>query len=284
MSHMDRIQVVRTAGTVIPLDQTMLDPDMYAEPNVGLGSATEEAKMAGLQSVLQNQIQIINMLGMSNPFVGAHNVYNTLEDMTIGFGLDNVGRYFNYVDTAAEQAFAQQKMQEQQEAERNGKPIDPGLAMVQAEQVKSQTKQMTDIINARTEALRLKFESLKAISDDDFRRDQMEQALWIEAGKIFASTGVKLDTNAVTREQAIPRPPSTDIETVAHSADAGLPAVPPAPQAAPEPPPLPQQQSPAEGPSSPSGPQGEPPPGGGSGPPGGPGPDQMPSPPMGNGQ
>lgn len=271
IEHLDRIQVIRTMGTLVPIDQMFLDPDMYAEPNVGLGSVSDDMKMMGLQGTLTNQINIIKMLGINNPFVGAHNVYNTLEDLTVGFGLDNVGRYYNYVDQKAEAMFAQQQAQQQAQKDAAGKPIDPGLALVQAEQVKSQTKQMTDIINARTEALNLKLESLKALSDDDFRRDKMAQDLYIAAGQIFGQFGAKLDTNAVQREQNAARPPNVDIDTVATSADQGLPPVPSAPQAAPMPPPLPPQSQPQPAMAGPAGP-GSPPPGGvGPAPSGGPG-------------
>lgn len=246
IAHLDRMQVVRTMGTLVPVDQSLLDPDMYAEPEVGLGTADEQMRMMGLQSTLDQQIKIISMLGMANPFVAAHNVYNTLEDMTVAFGLDNVGRYFNYVGVEQEQAFAKQKAEQDAAAEAAKKAADPAQAMIQMEQIKADTTRMTAIIDARTDALKLKLDALMASAKDDLERDKMSQELGLSTADMLGKYGVAVDANQIKREQAVPRVGQVDkkLDAVAVAADAGLPPVP---------------QVPAQQPQQPSPPMGMPP-------------------------
>lgn len=211
IQHKDRIQIIRTRGMFLPVDQLMFDPDLYAQPNVGLGTASDEMQMAGLQATLQTQIQIMQMMGVNNPFAGASHVYNTLEDLTLAYGLDDVGRYYNFVDPTAEAAFAEKKRAEMLEQEKNGKPVDPGLALVQTEQIKAETNKVLRLMTARTDALKLKLDALKVNADDDLARDKMAQDFMLDAAKLFADTGIKIDAATLKWEQARPRNPVNDL-------------------------------------------------------------------------
>jgi hypothetical protein len=211
IQHKDRVQIVRTQGSFLPVDQLMFDPDLYAEPNVGLGTASEEMRMMGLQATLASQMQLISTLGMNNPFASASHVYNTLEDITRGYGLHDVGRYYNFVDPAVEAEFAEKKRAELLEAEKNGKPIDPGQALVHVEQIKAETARVIRLMDARTDALRLKLDALTANAKDDLERDKLAQDLVVSIGQILAKTGTAIDTNALKREQAAERTPANTI-------------------------------------------------------------------------
>jgi hypothetical protein len=211
IAHKDRLQIVHTRGKYVPVDLLMFNPNLYASPEVGLGTATQEMQLMGLQNTLQIQKEMMGMLGVNNPMVTLSNIYNTIEDIVKGYGLDNVGRYFNLVDPQVEAQFSQMKAQEAAQAAKEAKPVDPGTAMIKIEEIKANTDKITKLVDARTDALRLKLAALEANADDDYRRDKMAQDMQVEKAKIAAKSFVELDTNEVKREQAKPRTPVTSI-------------------------------------------------------------------------
>ena len=68
--------------------------------------------------------------------------------------------------------------------------------MVAAEQIKAQAKLTSD-------QQRLQLDFMKAQMQDDRERDKMTQDLAIEAAKIFANTGVRLNEQQVRAQQAM---------------------------------------------------------------------------------
>jgi hypothetical protein len=211
IAHKDRMQIVHTRGRYVPVDLLMFDPSLYAQPEVGLGTATQETQMMGLQATFSMQKEMMGMLGVNNPMVSLSNIYNTIEDIVKGFGLDNVGRYFNLVDPQVEAQFSQMKAQEAAKQAQEAKPLDPGIAMVKIEQIKAETDKITKLVDARTDALRLKLSALEANADDDFRRDKLAQDLVIAAAERYGRTGHVIDMEALKREQTAARTPVTSV-------------------------------------------------------------------------
>lgn len=201
INHLDRYQVIELRGNLLPVDQLYFDPSLTARPNVGLGTASEEMRLAGLQFILSQQLAAIEKMGMANPMVTMHNVYNTLEDLAQGFGIHNVGRYFNYIDPQQEQQYAKQRM----EMEAQNAPLDPGKALLQSEEVKAQVEKLRMLVNARTDAVQTEFKAVQLEIEDDRFRDKMDQEREIEKARLLATTGIALDTNEIKRLQAKPR-------------------------------------------------------------------------------
>ena len=205
IQHLDRVQTVRIKGVVLPVDQLLFDPDLYAEPQVGLGTVSTEMRIAGLQFTLGQQTQMYTQYGPDNPFVNAHHIYNTLEDLTEEFGLTNVGRYYNMVTPAVEKAYADQKKQEAMAMAQQQKGIDPAMALVQAENIKAGTEKLKTIVKAQSDNQNLQYKALELNAKDDLERDKMVQDRVIELAKIAATTGVKIDDNQIKREQMAKR-------------------------------------------------------------------------------
>ena len=184
MWHMPREQIMEVNGDYVPVDTAMFDPTLYMRANVGLGTGEATEKLAGLQGVLAQQKEIVATLGPSNPIVTYRNIYNTLEDMTKLYGIYNVSRYFSPVTPEVEQVLAQQA----QQAAANQQPVmDPGTAMVQAEQIKAQLKErelyVTSMLEERRLALDNQIRALEFAAKDDLERDKMAQDLKIAASK-----------------------------------------------------------------------------------------------------
>lgn len=207
VQHMDRFQTVTMLGHVMTVDQMMFMPDLQAQPQVGLGSVTDEQRLAGLAQTLQTQMGIMQQLGTDNPFVKMTHIYNTLEDLTEAFGLYNVSRYYNVVNPEVEAQYAEQQAQKMaaMEAAKKGQAMDPALALIESEKIKAGTEKLKVIAQARSKALELQLQAIKADADDDLERDKLAQTRALTSAKILGDTAVKVDQNAISREQAAPR-------------------------------------------------------------------------------
>lgn len=200
MRHMDRLQMIRLKGAVVPVDISRFDPHLVAEPTVGIGTAQPEQKLATLQMIYQEQKQYMMTMGMDNPFTSLSKMYNTLEDMIELGGLNNVGRYFNYVDERVE-AIVAQKMKEQQaaqaEEQKQMQPIDPGRSLLMVESMKSRVSMQETMAKMRMHGMDLQHKALKDAEDADIRRDELVQSRVIELAKI----GQDARNEAIKREQ-----------------------------------------------------------------------------------
>jgi hypothetical protein len=201
IQHLDRMQIVKMRGDFIPVDQLLFDPDLYAEPQVGLGSVEDEKRMAGLQFTLQTQQGLYAQMGPDNPFVSASHIYNTLEDLTEEFGLTNVSRYYNLVTPEVEKQFAETRAQQAASMEQSKKGMDPAAAIVEAESIKSGTEKLKALARAQLETQQLALDVMKFNAEDDFRRDQLAQQRVVDFAKIAAQTGVKINEQNLKREQ-----------------------------------------------------------------------------------
>tara|TARA_R110000868_G_scaffold4418_4_gene27726 strand:- start:356 stop:2485 length:2130 start_codon:yes stop_codon:yes gene_type:complete len=210
MRHMDKMQVIRTKGTIVPMDITMFDPSLAAEPNVGLGTANHEAKMATLNFVLQKQEQLIQQMGMDNPFTSLSQLYNTLEDIVEIGGLKDPGRYFSIVTKEMEAQIIRSKNEaEAKAAAEQVPPKDPTEALLEIEMMKSKDRQLKITADtkskelevsatARAKELTLQLEALRDAESIDVKRDQMIQDRVIELRKINADK----ENARIAKEQA----------------------------------------------------------------------------------
>jgi hypothetical protein len=205
MRHMDKRQMIRLRGALVPVDISSFDPNMVAEPTVGLGTASPEQKLGTLQFIYGEQQKYLQTLGLDNPFTSLSQVYNTIEDMVELGGVINVGRYFNYIDRQTE-AEVTKRMKEdaakQAQAAQENQPMDPGKSLVMIESMKSRARMQELMSETRSKEMELQFKALNAAEDNDIRRDELVQKREIELAKI--GQGVLNDT--IRQEQAATDP------------------------------------------------------------------------------
>lgn len=206
IAHMDRTQIIRTKGTVIPVDISVFDPDLSATPRVGLGTNSPEDRMNALSFVLGKQEQIIGQFGMDNPFCSLTNVYNTLEDMVELSGLYDVGRYFRVVTPDIERKLAEQRQKAAEEAKQKGEdnsPMDPSKALTLIEAGKSRVKTMEILARKEQQEKELQIRALEGQEKLDIERDKMEQDRVIDLLKIEeAGRKARADTQIRRAQEA----------------------------------------------------------------------------------
>jgi len=91
-------------------------------------------------------------------------------------------------------------MQQQQQAALAGQnqPQDPAAVMAQAEQMKAQTRAQVDLQRAQMDDAR-KREDMTM--QDDLKRDQMAQNLYVDAAKTLGQYGSSVDIARIKAEQ-----------------------------------------------------------------------------------
>lgn len=198
--HLDRYQVVRSKGMILPVDLAAFDPDLAAEPNVGLGTASHEEKLATLNFVLQKQEQIVSTFGMDNPFTSLSQMYNTLEDIVDLGGLKDPGRYFKVVTEQMEERIAQAMKEaeaQQAEAAQGMQPMDPSMALIESEKMKAHASYQGDMLDYKADMAKLELEREELQAKTDLERDKLVQDRIIKLREI----GAQREAERIKREQ-----------------------------------------------------------------------------------
>ena len=193
--------MMRLNGQYVPIDPRSWNTSMDVTVNVGLGTGQEDVKQAALNQALQMQMQIWQAYGPGNGLVTMTGIRNTLSDMLVTAGIRNADRYFSPMTPQQEQQIIAQQQQAAQGQQ------DPNAALaqatIQAEQIKAQNKITTD-------KMKLDIEAMKAVADDDRKRDQMDQDLLVDAAKILGDHGTRVDIERIKQAQNAPRYPQQE--------------------------------------------------------------------------
>lgn len=186
-------EMMRVNGAFTPVDTSAWSADTDLICNVGLGTGQHDQKALVLRETLQTQIGIWQSYGPQNGIVSMTNIRNTFADILQLSGIYNVDRYYAQMTPQIEQQLLQQAAQSQAP-----QASDPNAAFLQAEQMKTSAR-----VQADQQKTMLDWQ--KAQMDDDRQRDKMAQDLALDAAKLLADTGIRLNTAAVKAEQAVPR-------------------------------------------------------------------------------
>tara|TARA_S200000501_G_scaffold59349_1_gene49713 strand:+ start:6470 stop:8548 length:2079 start_codon:yes stop_codon:yes gene_type:complete len=202
VQHADKAEMIRLNNMYVPIDPRVWNIDYDLVTNVGLGTAKQEEKAMALQQVLQIQQTIYQTYGATNGITTLSQIRNTLADMLASVGIHNSERYFMPMTPQIE---AQMMQMAQQAAANQPKPVDPGTAMVQGEQMKAQAKMQTDMA-------KLQADMQKHAMDDDLKRDEMDQDLVIKAAELLSKHGIALDQAKIKEMQAGMRQPGGAVQ------------------------------------------------------------------------
>jgi len=193
--HISGQEMMRVNGEFVPVDPRSWSADADMTVNVGIGTNKHEEKAMVLRETLQTQMGIWQAYGPQNNIVSMTNIRNTLADILRHGGLSNSERYYQPMNQQMEQALMMQAAQAAQ-GQQQAQPTDPNMAFMQVEQMKSQTR-------AQADQQKTQLDFVKAQMQDDRERDKMTQDLAIEAAKIFANTGVRLNEQQIRAQQAM---------------------------------------------------------------------------------
>ena len=136
LQNPDPVEIMRIHGSYVPAPLHVFDPEL--DLAVTLGSSRPDEKLEALGAVKDEQEKIIALLGPGNPVVSLAQVFNTIHDSLEIRGIHNVRRYMSPITPEVEAQVAQYLAGKEQQA--NQGPGDPTQAILQAEQIKAQSR------------------------------------------------------------------------------------------------------------------------------------------------
>lgn len=194
--HIGGEEMMRVNGEFVPVDPRSWSADTDMTVNVGIGTNKHEERAMVLRETLQTQMGIWQAYGPQNGVVTMTNIRNTLADILRHGGLHNAERYYQPMNPQMEQMLM---MQAAQAAQGQQQASDPNVAFLQAEQMKTSARVQADMQKTQ-------MDFVKAQMQDDRERDKMIQDLAIEAAKILANSGIRLNEQQIRAQQAMTQP------------------------------------------------------------------------------
>lgn len=202
--HADQQTMMRLNGQFVPVDPRSWNTEMDLVANVGLGTGGEVEREMVLREMLGHQMQIWQAYGPTNGIVTLTQIRNTLADIMKLGGVQNADRYWMPMTPQVEQMLMQMAQQAQQQQP------DPTAALAQAEvqkaQIEAQTRMQVEGMKAQqrgqTDLMKAQIDAQVANMDDDRKRDEMLQKLYLETAKILGEYGIRVDDQLIKREQA----------------------------------------------------------------------------------
>ena len=195
--HIGGEEMMRVNGEFVPVDPRSWSADTDMTVNVGIGTNKHEERAMVLRETLQTQMGIWQAYGPQNGVVTMTNIRNTLADILRHGGLHNAERYYQPMNPQMEQMLMMQAAQAAQGQQ--SQASDPNAAFLQAEQMKTSARVQADMQKTQ-------MDFVKAQMQDDRERDKMIQDLAIEAAKILANSGIRLNEQQIRAQQAMTQP------------------------------------------------------------------------------
>jgi len=183
--HQDKTKVIRLRGKFVPVDPRSWDASMDMVVNIALGRGSDDQKMVFLTQLAQKQEMVIEKYGPYNPLVDLQQYRATLAQIIQLSGFQDATQFVKEVSPESVQQFMDQMSK--------SKKPDPTemLAQVEADKTKADI-----VINAAKQEL----DRQKAISEADFKRDQLMIDTMLKAYEIQAKYGTQVDMALIKAE------------------------------------------------------------------------------------
>jgi hypothetical protein len=185
-THQDKARMVRMRNEWVQIDPRAWDAGMDANINIALGNGDTNERLQALMMILAKQEQILQQLGPTNPLVTPQQFSNTLRKIVELSGFKDASSYFqdipaDYVPPAPPAP----------------KPTpEEILAQVQAESIKA---------DIQKKAAELELQRQQMLLDDDLKRDQMAQDLYLKKYEIELKYNSQISTAEIDAAQNIDR-------------------------------------------------------------------------------
>ena len=186
VTHQDKARMVRMRNEWVAMDPRPWEASMDASINIALGNGDTNERLQALMMIMAKQEQILQQLGPQNPLVTPQQFSNTLRKIVELSGFKDASSYFqdipaDYVPPAPPAP----------------KPTpEEILAQVQAESIKA---------DIQKKAAELELQRQQMMMDDDLKRDQMAQDLYLKKYEIELKYNSQISTAEINAAQNIDR-------------------------------------------------------------------------------
>jgi len=184
-THQDKERTIRLRNEWVTIDPRGWDASMDVTINIGLGNGDANERMQALQMISSKQQEAIAQLGPQNPLVTPEMYSRTLQKIVELAGFKDASQFFRQIPADYQAP--------QQEAKPTPEQV---LAEVQAKSIEAD-------IQKKAAELELKREQM--MRDDDYRRDQLAQDLYLKKYELELKYQTSISTAEIQAIQNVDR-------------------------------------------------------------------------------
>lgn len=184
--YQDKERIIRMSGKFVAIDPREWSNQYDISVNVGLGTGNREQQFAMVAALLQKQEQIMQTMGMANPFVSPSQYRGTLGRFIESVGFKDSAEFFREITPEMEQ----QMLQPQQPQP------DPAMAALmqqaQAQLQIQQQKAQADIAESQAKMqAQIQLEREKAAAQIQLEREKAQANLELKIAEFQAESQIK---------------------------------------------------------------------------------------------
>jgi hypothetical protein len=173
--YQDKERIIRLNGKFVPIDPREWSNEYDISINVGLGTGNREQQFAMTAAILQKQEQIMQTMGINNPYVSPSQYRATLGRYIESVGFKDSTEFFREITPEVEQALAQPQQPQP----------DPATAAIMQQA-------MSQMEIDRAKALNdLEIQKAKAQADIQLQREKAAAQIQLEREKAAANLELK---------------------------------------------------------------------------------------------
>lgn len=185
-THQDKARMVRMRNEWVQMDPRHWNATMDASINIGLGLGDTNERLQALMMIMAKQEQILQQLGPANPLVTPQQFSNTLRKIVELSGFKDASSYFQDIPADYQPPAPPQPKPSPEEI----------LAQVQAESIRA---------DIQKKAAELELQRQQMVMEDDLKRDQMAQDLYLKKYEIELKYNSQISTAEIDAAQNIDR-------------------------------------------------------------------------------
>lgn len=174
--HQPKEEMVRLRGQFVPIDPRFWHSDMDVSVNVALGAGTLMERKQALQQILTKQEEMLQALGMNNPFTTPQQYMQTMAQYTELSGFIDGSRYFGNP---------------------NYQPPPPPEPKPTPEEMLTLAQREQTMADMQIAQQRLELDRIKLQMEDDRKRDEMESDLQVKIAELEARYQAQIDVTAL---------------------------------------------------------------------------------------
>ena len=186
VTHQDKPRMIRLSNQFVQMDPRAWNSGMDVHINIGLGNGDTNERIQALMMILSKQQEALTQLGPQNPLVTPSQYSHTLRQIVALSGFKDTSQYFN--DVPADY---------QPPAPPPPKPTpEEVLAQVQAKSIEA---------DIQKKAAELELKRQQMMRDDDYRRDQLAQDLFLKKYELELKYNAQISTAEIEAQQNLNR-------------------------------------------------------------------------------
>ena len=198
VTHQDKPRMIRLRNDFVQIDPRAWNSAMDVHINIGLGNGDTPERIQALMMIAGKQQEALTQLGPVNPLVTPGQYSRTLRKIVELSGFIDSNQYFNEIPA-------------------DYKPPQPPAPKPTPEEVLAQVQAKSIEADIQKKAAELELKRQQMVRDDDYRRDQLAQELYLKKYELELKYNAQISTAEIQAQQDINREAMQHQTTLAQS-------------------------------------------------------------------